>query len=188
MKGIGTRKVARLFRDHKPFPFTFRLTDVDGKPIAARRPQGEDRHRRHLGNLVPALPHGGPPPRRDLYTTYHDKGLEIVGLNYDEDGPPEKVKTTIKAFLAENKVPYRCAVGDEKTQAQVPDFQGYPTTLFLDRARQGPPEARRLPGAGEGGPGRDREDAARREVIDVSIAGRPAWLTGPRTPYPGGPP
>ena len=32
------------------------------------------------------------------------------------------------------KVPYNCVIGDEKTQKQVPDFQGFPTTLFLDRA------------------------------------------------------
>ena len=70
----------------------------------------------------------------DLAKDYKGKGLEIVGLNYNEEGSPDVVKKTIKAFLDENKASYRCFVGDEKTQMLVPDFEGYPTTLFIDRA------------------------------------------------------
>ena len=40
----------------------------------------------------------------------------------------------IVAFAKENDVPYPCVIGDEKTQGQVADFQGFPTTLFLDRS------------------------------------------------------
>jgi hypothetical protein len=37
-------------------------------------------------------------------------------------------------FVKENKIPYPCVIGDDKTQEQIPDFEGFPTTLFLDRA------------------------------------------------------
>jgi thioredoxin-related protein len=36
--------------------------------------------------------------------------------------------------VKENKVPYECVLGDPKTQAKIPDFEGYPTTLFIDKA------------------------------------------------------
>ena len=68
-----------------------------------------------------------------LYKRFHDKGLEIVGLNY-ERVEPKDVKKTIQSYLEANKVPYPCLIGDEPTQEQIPDFQGFPTTLFLDRA------------------------------------------------------
>jgi len=28
---------------------------------------------------------------------------------------------------------YPCLIGDEKTQKHVPNFEGFPTTLFIDR-------------------------------------------------------
>lgn len=67
----------------------------------------------------------------ELKSKYGKDGLEIVGLNYEGDAAT--AKETIKKFAAENKMNYRCAVGDEATQKKVPNLQGYPTTLFIDR-------------------------------------------------------
>jgi thiol-disulfide isomerase/thioredoxin len=124
--------VPKLFKEHKAFAFNFNLPDVDGKKLALDDLKGKVVIVDFWGTWCP-------PCRKEiphfvgLYKDYKDKGLEIVGLNYNEEGTPDEVKKTIKAFLAENKVPYRCIVGDDKTQDQVPDLQGYPTTLFLDR-------------------------------------------------------
>jgi hypothetical protein len=35
--------------------------------------------------------------------------------------------------VAEQKIPYPCALVDEKLLAAIPDFQGFPTMLLLDR-------------------------------------------------------
>ena len=40
----------------------------------------------------------------------------------------------IKDFAAAHKIEYACLVNDDKTEAKVPNFRGYPTTLFLDRS------------------------------------------------------
>jgi thiol-disulfide isomerase/thioredoxin len=69
----------------------------------------------------------------DLYKRYHAKGLEIVGVNYEnEEG--DAAREAIKAFARDYGVEYPCVIGDEATQNQIPGFEGYPTTLFLDRA------------------------------------------------------
>ena len=33
-----------------------------------------------------------------------------------------------------NEMNYPCAIGDDATMAQVPNLEGFPTTLFIDRA------------------------------------------------------
>ncbi len=44
------------------------------------------------------------------------------------------MKETIAAFVKENKISYPCLIGDQKTEERVGGLQGYPTTLFIDRA------------------------------------------------------
>ncbi len=125
--------VPKLFKDHKEFAFSFSLPDLDGKKVSLDDLKGKVIIVDFWGTWCPPclreIPHFV-----DLHGQYKDKGLEIIGLNYNEEGTPEEVKKTIKTFLDKNKVPYRCIVGDEKTQELVPDFGGYPTTLFIDRA------------------------------------------------------
>src|SRR5581483_2476707 len=81
------------------------------------------------------------PHFKELLTRYRDRGVNMVGINYeratDEQGKPvseEDMKNTIKKFLKEHQVPYTCLIGDDRTKEQIPDFEGYPTTLFLDRS------------------------------------------------------
>ncbi len=126
-------EVPKMLKENKEFPFTFSLKDLDDKKISLDEFKGKVVIVDIWGTWCPPcrkeIPHFV-----DLHKKYNDKGLEIVGLNYREEGEPAEVKKTIKDFIAENKMPYKCAVGDEKTQDMVPDFQGYPTTLFIDKA------------------------------------------------------
>jgi thiol-disulfide isomerase/thioredoxin len=59
--------------------------------------------------------------------------LAIVGINYEDGDDEEKIKSTISQFAQDLNINYPCLLGDEATQAQVPDFGGFPTTLFIDR-------------------------------------------------------
>lgn len=126
-------EVPKMLKENKSFPFTFSLKDLDDKKIALDDFKGKVVIVDIWGTWCPPcrkeIPHFV-----DLHKKYNGKGLEIVGLNYNEEGDAAEVKKTIKDFIAENKMPYKCAVGDEKTQEMVPDFQGFPTTLFIDRA------------------------------------------------------
>src|SRR5262249_52498098 len=64
---------------------------------------------------------------------YHQKGLEIVGVNYEREDDDAKARDVIRSFVKKNGVPYPCVLGDEKTEKRIPEFQGFPTTLFIGR-------------------------------------------------------
>ncbi len=125
----GARK--RL-AERPSFAFDFELPSLDGKKVAIANFKGRVTIVDLWGTWCPpcrrAIPH-----LIDLYKKYHDQGLEIVGINY-EHGLNDDVKDVIQRFVQENNIPYPCLIGDAKTQNQVPNFQGFPTTLYLDRS------------------------------------------------------
>lgn len=117
----------------KPFPFDFELKDTSDKTVRLAECKGK----------VTIIDIGGtwcPPCRKEvphfaeLYRGYKDKGLEIIGINCNEGGSPDEVKQKIKEFARQTEIPYRCVLNDETTEKKIPGFQGYPTTLFLDRS------------------------------------------------------
>ncbi len=131
-QGIKAGVVAAI-KGTKPFPFDFELKDLDDKAVNLADYKGKVTIVDIWGTWCPPcrmeIPHFV-----DLYQQYKGKGLEIVGINCNEEGTPAEVKKTIKDFAKEQKVEYKCLLNDDKTEAKVPGFQGYPTTLFLDRA------------------------------------------------------
>jgi thiol-disulfide isomerase/thioredoxin len=116
---------------HQPFPFAFSLPTVDGKPVALSDLKGKVVIVDIWGTWCPPcrmeIPHFV-----ELYKKHKEAGLEIVGINY-EQVPDEEVKTTIADFIRDQGVNYACVIGDDATREQVPDFEGFPTTLFIDR-------------------------------------------------------
>jgi thiol-disulfide isomerase/thioredoxin len=58
--------------------------------------------------------------------------LDIVGVNY-EHGDPEEAVPKIVDFVKETGINYTCVIGDDATREQIPEFRGFPTTLFVDR-------------------------------------------------------
>lgn len=120
-----------LFAEAKPFPFTFKLTTFDGKPVSLDQFKGQVTIVDFWGTWCPPcreeIPHF-----IDLKKKYEKEGLAIVGINI-EDGEPAEVNATIKEAVAEMGINYPCVVGNEKLVDTVPDFQGFPTTLFIDR-------------------------------------------------------
>ncbi len=117
----------------KSFPFDFELKDTDEKPVALADYKGKV-------TVVDVWGTWCPPCRKeiphfvDLLKEYRGRGLEVVGINCNEEGSPAEVRKTIKDFAKEQKIDYRCLLNDDKTESKIPGFQGYPTTLFLDRA------------------------------------------------------
>ncbi len=67
-----------------------------------------------------------------LQEKYGKYGFNIVGLN-DERGPSEEANIQkVKEFSDNNSMNYPCALITEEVLAQLPDFKGFPTTLFID--------------------------------------------------------
>ena len=129
---IVREHAAELLASNKPFPFSFKLPDLDGKKLALGDLKGKV-------TIVDVWGTWCPPCRMEvlhfikLYDRFHAKGLEIVGINYEREDDDAKAKEVIRGFLKKNGVPYRCVLGDEKTEKLIPDFQGFPTTLFVGR-------------------------------------------------------
>lgn len=127
-KAMVTQEIAQF----KPFPFTFKLKDTDDRIVTQADFKGKVTMVDVWGTWCPAclleIPHFV-----EIYRDYKDKGLAIVGINCNEQGTREEVKKKIKDFNREHKIEYPCLINDETTEEKIPDFQGYPTAVFLDR-------------------------------------------------------
>src|SRR5262249_15903141 len=125
------KQVAKLFEDTDEFDFDFKLKDIEDEPIAKSDFKGKVLIVDFWGTWCPPcraeIPHFVA-----LYKKYKEQGLEIVGLN-SEHGDEENLKTG-REFYKDHDMNYRCALVDEETIEKVPDLEGFPTTLFLDRS------------------------------------------------------
>jgi thiol-disulfide isomerase/thioredoxin len=112
------------------YAFDFELPGLDSQPVKLSD---------FKGKLVIADIWGTwcPPCRAEIphfikLQEAYPNDLAIVGINYEgEEG--DAVLEKIRTFANEQGMNYPCVIGDPATQEQIPNFQGYPTTLFLDR-------------------------------------------------------
>lgn len=116
----------------KSFPFEFELTDLDGNTQSLAAMQGKV-------VIVDIWGTWCPPCRAEiphfvkLQETYGEQGLQIIGLNYERTDDVAEATEMINAFRKEQGMNYPCAIGTEEIQAQVPNFRGFPTTVFVGR-------------------------------------------------------
>lgn len=125
------KSVDELLTENKPFDFDFKLMDVDGKPINKADFAGKVL-------IVDVWGTWCPPCRMEiphfvaLVKKFDKADLAMVGLNSERVKDEQAVKL-IKDFQSENDMNYPCALIDKETMNQIPDFGGFPTTLFIDR-------------------------------------------------------
>jgi thiol-disulfide isomerase/thioredoxin len=116
----------------RPFAFRLERPDLDGKTVRLDDLKGKLILVQVWGTWCPPcrkeLPH-----LKALLEKYRERGLAIVGINYERVTDDQAAKT-VKAFVKEHQIQYPCLIGDDRTRDQIPDFGGYPTTLFLDRS------------------------------------------------------
>ena len=114
------------------FPFEFSLPNLKGEAITSRSYEGKVL-------IVDVWGTWCPPCRKEiphfvaLHQKFRDKGFDIVGINYERTESPEEGRKLIVDYAAANNIAYNCVIGDESTQQKIPAFQGFPTTLFIDR-------------------------------------------------------
>jgi thiol-disulfide isomerase/thioredoxin len=128
---IARQKVQAELANFKSFSFDFSLTDVTGAPLKLADHKGKVLIVDIWGTWCPPC-RAEIPSFVKLQELYGDKGFQMIGLNQENQSSPEGDKL-VQTFIKENNMNYPCALIDESTQSQVPDFEGYPTTLFLDR-------------------------------------------------------
>lgn len=113
------------------YPFDFTLPDLDDKPVKLADLKGKVVIVDIWGTWCPPC-RAEIPSFVKLQSKYGAQGLQIVGLGYERGDKEEAVKLT-RDFMQEHNMNYICLLGDEVTQKQVPNFEGFPTTLFIDR-------------------------------------------------------
>lgn len=123
---------ADQYANLESYPFDFALNSVSGEKVAKSNFAGKvlvvDIWATWCGPCRAEVPHFV-----ELQDQYREAGLALVGINYEGSETVEEDIAEIKKFTDEIPVNYPLLLGDEATQMQVPDFMGYPTTLFIDR-------------------------------------------------------
>lgn len=115
------------------FPFEFTLTDLEGTERSLADYKGKV-------VIVDIWGTWCPPCREEipsfikLQDSLGEKGFQIVGLNYERGKDDEENLKLATAYAKKEGINYPCLMGDEATRDQVPNFRGFPTTLFIDKA------------------------------------------------------
>lgn len=121
------------------FPFEFSLPSAtDEKTISLADYKGQVVIADFWGTWCPPcrmeIPHFV-----ELQKKYGQAGLKIVGINYERSPigellPPDEARKKIQEFMKDTPLNYPCVLAEETTPDAVPGFQGFPTTLFIDRS------------------------------------------------------
>lgn len=102
------------------------LPDLNGNSVRLSEFKGKvvilDFWATWCGSCVAEIPHF-----RELYETYHDRGLEIVGVSVDANA--EKV---VPPFAKEHNITYTILLGNPGLQRKY-NLRGLPTTFVIDQ-------------------------------------------------------
>jgi thiol-disulfide isomerase/thioredoxin len=119
-------------------PFLFSFPDLSGKLVSNddARFQGKVVLVNITGSWCPNC-HDEAPFLAELYRKYHDQGLEIVALSFEE-GEQLKDPTRLRAFIKKYGIEYTVLLAGEPTEAkgklaQAENWDSWPTTFFIDR-------------------------------------------------------
>jgi len=126
-------------------PFRFAFPDLTGKVVSNTDPRfaGKVVIVSIGGSWCPNC-HDEAPFLSELYKDFRSRGLEIVGVMFENDPDPKVARPRVAAFIKRHAVQYPMLIAGttqpsptSKTIAealpQIVNFGAYPTTIFLDR-------------------------------------------------------
>jgi thiol-disulfide isomerase/thioredoxin len=119
-------------------PFSFSFPDLNGHVVSNTDPRfrGKVVLINITGSWCPNC-HDEAPFLAALYDKYHDQGLEVVALSFEE-ADQLKNPTRLKAFIKEYGIKYTVLLGGETDSAkakltQAVNWDAWPTTFFVGR-------------------------------------------------------
>ncbi|MGE5194628.1 MAG: TlpA family protein disulfide reductase [Deltaproteobacteria bacterium] len=131
-KAAVAKEIAQLLAENESFEFHFDLEDIAGNKLSKADLKGKVLIVDFWGTWCPPcrleIPHFVALDRE-----YRGQGLQIVGLNSEREDDAEASAKLVREFCEKEGVGYPCALVNDEVIEQVPDFEGFPTTLFVDR-------------------------------------------------------
>ncbi len=116
----------------QPFPFDVDMVDVEGRPIRLQDFRGKvvivDLWGTWCGPCRRVIPH------LVKLQQEHPQDLQVIGLCNERTTNKSAATARLRAAMADFKINYPCVLIDDNTTRKVPNFSGYPTMLFIDRA------------------------------------------------------
>ncbi|MBV9743507.1 MAG: TlpA family protein disulfide reductase [Acidobacteriia bacterium] len=119
-------------------PFRFSFPDLNGKIVSNTDPRfrGKVVLVEITGSWCPNC-HDEAPFLVDLYKKYHEQGLEIVALSFEEESQLAN-PTRLRAFIKKYGIEYNvllCGQPDDAKQklTQAVNWDSWPTSFFIDR-------------------------------------------------------
>jgi peroxiredoxin len=114
------------------FPYDFTVTTLDGKRIALADLRGKvvvvEFWRSNLPQARAEIPHF-----IDLTKEFGDK-LVVIGMTWEDGAAGDAVVAQLQEFATKAGVDFPLTlVTDRAELRKVPDFRGFPTTLFIDK-------------------------------------------------------
>lgn len=114
------------------FPFDFALTDVAGQPIKLADMKGKVCIVDIWGTWCPPC-RAEIPSFIQLQQKFGEAGFQMVGLNQENGADEAEKAKKVVDYISSAGMNYPCALIDDAILETVPDFSGFPTTLFIDR-------------------------------------------------------
>ncbi len=113
-------------KDRKPAP-DFTLNDAAGKPVKLSDLRGKlvllNFWATWCGGCKVEIPWF-----MEFQQTYRDRGLEVLGVSFDEDG-----WKAVKPYIEQKKVNYRMMIGNESLAALYGGVEALPVTFLIDK-------------------------------------------------------
>jgi len=126
-------------------PFSFAFPDLNGTMVSNTDPQfrGKVVLLAIGGSWCPNC-HDEAPFLSELYKDYHARGLEIVGLMFENDADPKLARPRVQSFIKRYGVNYPMLLAGttqptptsktiNEALPQLVNFGAYPTTIYLGR-------------------------------------------------------
>lgn len=125
-------------------PFVFSLPDEDGRLVSSTDPAFAGRPMVvSIGGTWCPNCNDEAPLLAELHRRYRGKGLSVVGLSFEYTADAERSRRQVKRFRERYALSYPVLVAGSTKEArsspviaQLEGFEGYPTTLFLDRGHR----------------------------------------------------
>ncbi len=127
-----TRETASELAEFQTYEFDFEVPTLDKETIALSDYKGKVLIVDFWGTWC-APCRAEIPSLVKLKQQHGASGLDVIGLTYERGETDEQNVENVKAFQEEFEVNYSLVMGTDEILDQIPEFQGYPTTLFVDR-------------------------------------------------------